>query len=37
MSLLAFDNIKKSPLSDLVDSSQRIKISGDVNLELLKN
>ena len=36
MSLLAFENISKSPLSYLAENSQRIKISSDVNYELLK-
>ena len=36
MSLLAFEDINKSPLSHLVENSQRIKISSEVNYELLK-
>lgn len=36
MSLLAFEDIKKSPLSELVENSQRIKVSSNVNSELLK-
>ena len=36
-SLLAFQDISKSPLSDLVENSQRIKISSEVNYELLKS
>lgn len=37
MSLLAFEDISKSPLSALVENSQRIKISSELNSELLKN
>ena len=37
MSLLAFPDISKSPLADLVENSQRIKISSEVNYELLKS
>lgn len=37
MSLLAFQDISKSPLADLVENSQRIKISSEVNYELLKS
>ncbi len=33
---MAYDDIKKSPLSDLIENSQRIKISSDLNYELLK-
>lgn len=36
MSLLAYNDMKKSPLSELVENSQRIKISSDLNYELLK-
>lgn len=37
MSLLAFQDISKSPLSELIENSQRIKISSEVNYELLKS
>jgi hypothetical protein len=36
MGLLAYDDISKSPLCDLVENSQRIKISSELNYELLK-
>ena len=37
MGLLAFEDISKSPLYDLVENSQRIKISSELNYELLKD
>ena len=37
MSLLAFQDISKSPLAELAENSQRIKISSEVNYELLKS
>ena len=36
MSLLAFEDIGKSPMKKLAENSQRIKISSDVNYYLLK-
>ncbi|KAL4464425.1 hypothetical protein ABPG72_010912 [Tetrahymena utriculariae] len=36
MSLLAFENLKESPYQDLVSNSQRIKISSQINYEMLK-
>jgi len=37
MSLLAFEDIKKSPQSNLIENSQRIKISSNLNYTILKN
>lgn len=36
MSLLAYEDFSKSPISELAQPSQRIKISSEVNGELLK-
>ncbi|EAS05436.2 Ran-binding protein in the microtubule-organising centre protein (macronuclear) [Tetrahymena thermophila SB210] len=36
MSLLAFENLQESPYQDLVSNSQRIKISSQINYEMLK-
>lgn len=36
MTLLAYDDISKSPLCEMVENSQRIKISSELNFELLK-
>lgn len=37
MSLLAFEDFSKSPISELVENSQRIKISSNINSNLLKS
>ncbi|KRX00894.1 hypothetical protein PPERSA_09500 [Pseudocohnilembus persalinus] len=37
MSLLAYSEVEKAPASELVQNSQRINISSDINYELLKN
>jgi Ran binding protein in the microtubule-organising centre. len=37
MTLLAFEDVSKSKLSELVENSQKIKVASEVNHELLKS
>jgi hypothetical protein len=36
MALLAFENAKESPVKDLVENEQKIKISSSINYHLRK-
>ena len=37
MTLLAFDDMSKSKLADLVENSQKVKVASEVNHQLLKS